>query len=166
LALAWQEFDPGTGARVFHEITQRWPNDPIAQFEVAAAYRTQGNFHDAIRCYRRTIELDPSHSEARRRLAWLLAACDDDQLRDGREALRLANVLVAEHPQSIECLDALAAAHAESGEFLEAMQTLQFALEIARQQDANSIGLQHRLWLYQQGQPCRFGPLLAAAGKE
>lgn len=159
LALAWQQFDLDTGARVFHEITRRWPDDPIAQFEVAATHRMQGKFEDAIRCYRRTVELDPDHGEARRRLAWLLAACDDEKLRDGTESLRLAQSLVVEHPTSIECLDVLAAAQAESGDFLSAMKTMQLALERAKPLGGNTVGLQHRLWLYQQDQPCRFGPL-------
>lgn len=158
LALAWQEFDRPTANQVFKEIIRRWPDDTIAHFEVASQHRANGNFREAIHCYRRTVELEPSHAEARRRLVWLLAACDDDRLRDGDEAMRIATALVDEYPQQVMCHDALAAAQAETGDFEAATKTMRAAIDLARNQNTNTFGLHRRLWLYERRrEPCRFG---------
>ena len=65
LALEWQQFDAATGARVFQAVLERWPDDAIAQYEVASYHFDQGNFREAIRGFRRTVQIDQAHDEAK-----------------------------------------------------------------------------------------------------
>jgi tetratricopeptide (TPR) repeat protein len=95
------------------------------------------------------------------RLAFLLATCPDETLRDGAVALEYARKVC---PDAETCgperLDALAAALAETGRFDEAVDVARRALERARQSPlpadrelVEPIG--ERLELYESGQPYR-----------
>jgi tetratricopeptide (TPR) repeat protein len=64
-------------------------------------------------------------------LAWLLATSPDDKLRDGKEAVRLAEGICAEHPDRASYLDTLAAAYAADGRFEEALGASDRALAAA-----------------------------------
>lgn len=66
-------------------------------------------------------------------LAWLLSTSKQAELRDGREALRLARrVCNATDNKVAHFLGTLAAANAETGNFGEAQKTLKSALLLAR----------------------------------
>jgi tetratricopeptide (TPR) repeat protein len=66
-------------------------------------------------------------------LAWLLATCPDERIRNGEDAVVIASNLAAS-PQgrSAMVLDTLAAAYAEAGRFDDALRTMDEALELAR----------------------------------
>jgi len=66
-------------------------------------------------------------------LAWVLATCKVDALRDGAEAVRWAEKAVRADPVSATYLNTLAAALAEQGRFPEAVRTAEAALAAARQ---------------------------------
>ena len=89
-------------------------------------------------------------------LAWLLAVCPQANLRNGDQAVKLAqqaNALTGgENP---EILRTLAAAFAEAGRFPEAVETVQRALPLANaQSNARLAGqLQSEMKLYQAGRP-------------
>jgi Flp pilus assembly protein TadD len=157
LAIEWQQFDASTGARVFQKVLERWPDDAIAQFEVASYQFDQGNLREAVQGFRRTVHLDPLHDEATRRLVWLLAACEDKEVRNGPESLRLAKLLVARYPTANLTLDALAAAQAECGDFVNATTTMHVVVSKSLPNGGDALAWQQRLSLYQQGKPYRFG---------
>ena len=160
LALEWQQFDRSTGARVFQSVLERWPDDTIAQFEVASHHFDQGSLREAIGGYRRVSGLDrpdPTQDEATRRLVWLLAACDEDELRNGPEALRLAQRLVERYPNASQTLEALAAAQAECGDFANATKTMQMVVSKSLQRGGTPPAQLDRLSLYRQGKPYRLG---------
>lgn len=60
-------------------------------------------------------------------LAWLLATCPDDSIRDGRRAVAIAEKLVAKSPTAAH-IDTLAAGHAAAGDFDKAFQTQREAI--------------------------------------
>lgn len=165
LASQFRKIDAETAAHVLEEMTRRWPNDAKAHYEVAMYHRVQENFAEAVRYFRRVSELDSSNVESRRRLVWLLAACADDDVRDGGEALRLARGLMAAEPRSSRLLDALGVAHAECGNFEAAIETIELALEEARESGEATVGLEQRLGLYREGKPCRFGGTTSSRGQ-
>ncbi|MEX0729027.1 MAG: tetratricopeptide repeat protein [Planctomycetaceae bacterium] len=123
---------------------------------VVAAQRR--DFRRAIEHYRRTVELDASHVRARNSLAWNLATCPDDELRNGREALQLAQSLTSgqgEHDLGI--LLTLAAAYAETGEFEAAEQTAARGLQLAQALGNRGMAALTSacLELYRKGRPYR-----------
>ena len=91
-------------------------------------------------------------------LAWLLSTCMFDELRNGKEALRLAErARDITHGQEPAVLDTLGAAYAETGRFKRALETANKAIEIfASRNDLGSVGaLKMRVREYSQDKPHR-----------
>src|SRR5262249_53339066 len=86
----------------------------------------QGRTKDAVACYREAVRLRPDDAKASNDLAWILATCADAQLRDGPEAVRLA-----EHACALTATNqaifvgTLGAAYAEAGRFSDAIAAAQ-----------------------------------------
>lgn len=121
-----------------------------------------GRLSDAVRWYRQTLNLAPHDHATANNLAWLLATCPDAQVRDGREAVRLARAACdATAFQAPNYLSTLAAAYAEAGDFEAAIETSSRAIELATA--AGEVQLvsrnQERIEQYQTGRPYREPPL-------
>ena len=113
---------------------------------------------EAVELLRQGVSLLPADPDIANDLAWRLATGADGGLRDGQEAVKLAEraqeLAGNENPY---VLDTLAAAYAEAGRFDEALATGRRAHELARQ--AGKDGLAERIAarcrLYEQGQSYR-----------
>lgn len=90
-------------------------------------------------------------------LAWILATDSDASLRNGVEAVRLAEqACTLTKRQNPEALDTLAAAYAEIGKFDEAVKAQQAALTIAPTEGCAELAqarYKQRLALYEAKQP-------------
>ena len=140
----------------------REPETFSIRFNLGAALQAQGDAEQAIRHYRVVINQQPKMLQATNNLAWILATHSDEKIRSEAEALRLArkgiNVAGAGQPSA---LDTLAAAQAASGDFDEATQTAEKALQLARVRGQTALAdkIQERLQLYRQSQPFRQPPM-------
>lgn len=108
---------------------------PNAQacFNLGSAYRRQGNMAKAIAHYREALQLEPTAPGVRNSLAWLLATCSQASLRNGSEALQLAReACAASHGTNALYLRTLAAACAEVGDYPQAVQVTQKAVDLAK----------------------------------
>jgi len=112
-----------------------------------------GEYAQARADLERALEFEPQRMDARQQLAWLLATCPQDDVRDGRKALELAARLQGSEQPTSGVLATLAAAYAETGAWDQAIATQSEALKIATDQNRDS--LQKRLNLYRSHQPCR-----------
>jgi tetratricopeptide (TPR) repeat protein len=92
-------------------------------------------------------------------LAWLLATDPDPNVRDGGEAVKLAQrASDATRPAKHEYLDTLAAAFAEAGKFQAAVDAESRALLLCQDQSISEEvrrGYRERLALYKRSQPYR-----------
>jgi len=128
-----------------------------------SAWRRLQHFTEGIKEYDREIAAHPRFAPAYYRLAWILAAAPDDSVRDGRRAIELARLAVelSESDRPL-ALDALAAAHAEAGEFEQAVkvatQAGRFASRSGEEEDGQPgklVPVRQRLHLYQHERPYR-----------
>lgn len=129
--------------------------------KLSAAFYNRGMTHELAGAYDKALadlgqaaRLDSKDADAWNGIAWLLAACPDAKLRDGKKALECAK-FACELTQSKDAnnLDTLAAAHAETGNFKDAVETAAKALALAADSDKKEIAA--RLELYKQGRPAR-----------
>ena len=91
-----------------------------------------GQDREAIEQYREALRLDPDDAFVRAQLAWALATHPDAGLRNGRQAVAVAEPLVAmSEGRSTRALDVLAAAYAEAGQMQMAVQAAERALDAA-----------------------------------
>lgn len=88
----------------------------------------QGNLNEALEDYARAIEIDPFLVDAYNNKAWILATSSDRRLRDGVQAVRLAQKSVSLKPD-VGSLDTLAAAYAAVGNFDAAIDTQKKAIQ-------------------------------------
>jgi tetratricopeptide (TPR) repeat protein len=115
----------------------------------------QRQFAEALPAYQESLRLGPELAEGQNALAWFYATCPDDPLRQAAEAVRLATAACrSSRHQDWSHLDTLAAAHANVGDFAEAVKAAEAALKLA---PANKqAAVQQRLDGYRQSQPYRF----------
>ena len=89
----------------------------------------RGEWQKAIDDYREALRLQPKLAAAHNNLAWLLATCPVDALRNGQEAVEKATEACnASGWSNPSCLGTLAAACAEVGDFVQAVRWQQRAL--------------------------------------
>jgi protein O-mannosyl-transferase len=134
------------------DSTKPWPH-----FHLAKLLAMQGHDAAAIVEFREALQIDPDNSQILALAAELLAASEDPQVRDGPTALAYAlraNASIKD--TQIFVLDALGMAYAETGQFDEAQQAVQKAIELATDAKTNQLdSLRQRLERYQNHQPWR-----------
>jgi tetratricopeptide (TPR) repeat protein len=143
------------------------PNLAAAQRDLANALAVRGQWAQAVPYYRRALELAPEDVVSMHRLAWVLATASDAPVRNGPEAVALADRAVRlTRRRDPLALDALAAAYAETAQFQQAAGAAAEALDIARAQGSEALALQlaRRLDGYRDGRPFRARPVPAEAG--
>ncbi len=134
------------------------PDYGNARMNLANALLNMGRPAEAVIQFQKAVQLAPENPRLLVDFAWFLATCPDQGLRDGMKALALArraNDLTRGSNPNV--LHALAAALAEAGQFPEAMQTAQQALDIAKTQSNSKLAgqLQIEMNLYESGKPFR-----------
>jgi protein O-mannosyl-transferase len=92
-----------------------------------------GRVEAAIGAYEGILRGSPDDLDALNNVAWIRATCADARLRDGAEAVRLAERARDRSPVPVAVLySTLAAAYAEAGRFPEAVQAGERAVALAR----------------------------------
>jgi tetratricopeptide (TPR) repeat protein len=119
-----------------------------------AVYSDRGEPDRAIADWTQALKLDPQHAGTRNALAWLWATCPEAKHRQGRKAVEQATkACELTQWKEAEYLATLAAAHAECGQFHEAVRRQEEALRLAPvPQKASFAAL---LQQFQQEQPYR-----------
>jgi len=121
------------------------------------ALAAKSEFERALNDYDKAIRLDlDNYAFASAHKAWLLATCPNAKYRDGTEAVELATrACKLTDWKDASCWEVLAAAHAEAGDFDQAIQWQQKALENRQPVEELDAQRRKRLDLYRAGKPCR-----------
>jgi tetratricopeptide (TPR) repeat protein len=134
------------------------PASTDSRYYLGKALILSGRAAEGVAQWRQALTQTPEHLQLLNDLAWVLSTSSDPALRNGPEAVRLAEHAVA-LTQSAEpaLLGTLAAAQAESGQLDLAVATEQKAIDLAAQQgnEALAESLRQRLALFQSGSPIR-----------
>jgi len=123
---------------------------------LGVALLQSGNAAEAVDYFEKTLAINPNHKHALGNLAFIRAIDKNPALRNGPEAVRLAQRAVELTKEEDEWnLDTLAAAYAETGNFPEAIKAQNKAIAVATSKNLNDAvqDMQNRLKLYQAGKP-------------
>jgi tetratricopeptide (TPR) repeat protein len=140
------------------DLTAATTLPPAKNAGPALSYRGQvrqkrGDYAGALADFRGAVKEDKSYQSS---LAWLLATCPDSGVRNGEEAMEIAERIVRKEDSSA-ARDTLAAAYAETGRFDDAMREEGQAIAIFKGAPAGAAALKARLALYRSGKPYRDG---------
>jgi protein O-mannosyl-transferase len=142
----------------YQKALQLSPHNANLYNNLGNALSRQGHFEQAMAQYQAAIKLEPNNPSFLNNLAWLLATCPEARVRNGRQAVQLAERVCQltdyEQPQLI-CT--LAAAYAEAGRFEDAVATSERAHELAVAVGQQALALQSQklLQLFKAHQPYR-----------
>ena len=115
-------------------------------------YWQNREYDKAVQDYTEAIRLDPAESRSRNCCAWLLSTCPRDKIRNGKRARRLATQACERTGYAnLWYLATLAAAHAQCGDFKEAVRWQKKAMEMGLDCEDSRDTLK----LYEQGKPYR-----------
>lgn len=142
----------------YQKVLQVHPDSADAHANLGSAWLAKRRVRDAMTEYTKALQIAPENLAALSNLAWLLATSADPSVRNGSEAVRLAERADSASSRSDQhptVLRILAAAYAEAGQFAEAKETARQALKAANVQGNTNLAdaLQGELALYDLGLP-------------
>ena len=142
----------------YQKVLELSPENADARANLGSVFLAKGRVRDAIAQYRDALRIAPDNVAAQSNLAWLLATAADPSLRNGSEAVLLAERAESESSRSENhaiVLRILAAAYAETGRFVEAKKTAEQALQAAEIQGNSTLSsaLRDEISLYDLGLP-------------
>jgi tetratricopeptide (TPR) repeat protein len=140
----------------YRKALQIKPDYADAQFNLGRALLQKGSIDEAIPHFQKALQIAPADLTIQNKLAWLLATCPQASLRNGNKAVELArhdNELAGGKDPVL--LGTLAAAFAEAGQFGDAVQSAQKAIELAQAAGRQDLAgrLNGELQFYEAGRP-------------
>ena len=146
------------GSRELEQAIAARPDLDRAYPLLAEAQLSQKRAAAAVATLDRALARRPDDAALTKRLAWILATSSDSAVRSGERAVQYAEraVQLTESRDPV-ALDVLAAAHAESGQFDQALAALARAVDIVRASGPNDLvpTLRDHLGLFEARRPVR-----------
>ena len=140
------------------ESVRLMPTNSEHRYTQAMFYQATSRFAKAIQGYEEALKQDPNHLKAMAGLGWLLAVSPDAGLRNPGKAIQLATrASVQTNHQAPETLDILAAAFASNGQFTQASDLAEKALQLLPVANRNTSPIRQRLDLYRQQRAFHLG---------
>lgn len=138
----------------FRQAAEAKPGYAEPYYSLGAISYSQGKTAEALARWRAGLSIDPGCRPILYRLSWVLATSPDIAVRNGADAVRLAERLVAREPDA-QALDAMGAALAENGRFQEASDAAATALRLARAAGNRALAdaVAGRMALYRKRSP-------------
>ncbi len=129
-----------------------------AHYNLGRELAATGDIPLAVEHLRAGLREGPQWPLVARELAWIHATCALPSFRDAAEAVRLAKEADRRTRHRMpKFLDTLAAAHAEAGQWLEAVDTAELAIRMAIDQEQTDglAAMRKRLTFYREQRPWR-----------
>jgi tetratricopeptide (TPR) repeat protein len=139
----------------FNEAIRLNPQTVIGYCRRGNAWERKKEYKRAFDDYNQAIRLDPRFPLPFSYRAWLWATCTDPRFRDGKKAVESATTAckLSEWKQA-NPVNSLAAAYAESGDFVKAVEWQEKANRLCTDDESRRKG-EERLKLYKEKKPYR-----------
>jgi tetratricopeptide (TPR) repeat protein len=131
----WKE-----ASEILRKIAPSQPKNANAQYEYGLALAHEGKTREAMSQYAQALLLTPDFPEALNELAWIIATDPRPELRNGGQAVEMAErACELTGRQQPAMLLTLAAAYAEVGRFSEAITAVEKGRKIAKAKGNKSL---------------------------
>jgi protein O-mannosyl-transferase len=150
--------EPDQAQAAFQAAIDLQPDNPDALIGLGMISQSSGFSSDAVAEYGKALEADPDSLVALNNLAWLLATDSDPALRNGSQAVSLAeHACQLTHYKKAFMIGTLAAAYAEAGRFDDAVAAAQKAHDVALANGEKDLAARNTelLQLYKSHRPYR-----------
>ncbi len=144
------------GIDLIRKAVDARPSHTEYRYELAHALVAADHLPEALDQYRTVLHYDPHFLPALKDMAWLLATCPRPEIRNGPEAVSLAeracHITRNNDPQ---CLNVLDVAYAEAGRFPDAIAAADHERELYMQSGNTNAAMmaEQRITLYHQSKP-------------
>lgn len=140
-----QKGDLKSAGECLEDAARLEPNDADTRFNLGVICGRMGRSAEAIEQYKETLRINPQMWGAMNNLAWILASDPDSQVRNGEEAVQLAQQAcqLTDNRQAI-VLGTLGAAYAEAGRFEDAVNTARKAEALATSAGQQEVAKKNR----------------------
>jgi protein O-mannosyl-transferase len=144
-------------AQAYEQAARLKPDLIESHLNLSRLRMREGDYAGAIVAAEQAIAHKPDDPRALKQLAWLLTTSADGAVRDGKKALAILGKIPQKPDRiDIQYLEVLSAAHAEVGDFDQAVNFAEKALAEARQIKSRRVNeFAERLELYRAKQPMR-----------
>jgi Tfp pilus assembly protein PilF len=142
----------------YRKLLELQPDNIEVHNIVGTVLIQQGRIKEGVEEWQKVLAIQPDNGNAMSNLAWVFATSPEDSLRDGAQAVQLAEQAMRISGGRIPVIfRTLAAAHAESGQFSEAIETAQQGIALANSQGNSGLAteLEGNIALYRERQPLR-----------
>jgi tetratricopeptide (TPR) repeat protein len=142
----------------YHKLVELQPDNFEVHNIVGTVLVQQGHIREGVEEWQKVLAIQPDNGNAMSNLAWVFATAPDHSLRDGAQAVKLAEQALHLSGGRLPILfRTLAAAYAETGQFSQAIETAQQGITLANSQGNPGLAaeLQSSLLLYQEQRPLR-----------
>ena len=142
----------------YHKLLQIQPDNSEARNIFGTVLIQQGRVGEAIEQWQETLTAEPENANAMSNLAWVFATYPEESVRNGTQAVQLAeqalNLSSGKNPIIFRTV---AGAYAESGRFSEAIETAQHGFELATERGNADLAneFQSYILLYRAESPLR-----------
>jgi protein O-mannosyl-transferase len=143
---------------VLKEALELEPKLEDAHYNLGNTYLRIGNAREALHQYRRALDIEPNDIEALNNMAWILATWPDSMVRNGIEAVSLAERADSlTNGQNHVIAATLAAAYAEAGRLPEAVRAGEraFSIAIREKNEARAAAIKTQVDTYRSGSAYR-----------
>ena len=132
------------------------PEDAETYYHRGIAEFHRGAYKKSLADHTHALRLQPDLAAAANQIAWTLATCPMDDIRNGPRAVEMAQQALALSPEIIY-LDTLAAAYAEAGRFQDAVSVQQKVIAWLKRNDRTEEIKEgnYRLFVYRAYKPWR-----------
>ena len=138
----------------FNETILLNPKLPGGYDSRGYAYERRCEYDKAIADFNQSILLNPKLPTGYNHLAWLLATCSQASVRDGKKSVQYAlQACELSHWKVPACVDTLAVAYAECGDFLQAIKYEQLCLTSSSISNTDAAEERIRLALFAGHKP-------------
>lgn len=145
----------------YRKAIQADPKHPETFLYLGMTLGQAGRIREAVVAYQTALKLNPDLPGALNNLALIRATSSDDTLRNGPEAVQLAErACQLTHFRQPQFVETLAAAYAEAGRFHEAQATAAAAARLAAAAGLTAQAERDRQWVerFRAGQPFHESP--------